>query len=85
MFLKQNTARINVVSAEERKSEAEQGFGTLREEQQEIAQKTAEIHMDKEKTQNDLKLSEEAEKGWKKRLLCIKRIWKNIGQRSLSR
>ncbi len=62
LFLKQNTARINVVSAEERKSEAEQGFGTLREEQQEIAQKTAEIHMDKEKTQNDLKLSEEAEK-----------------------
>lgn len=62
LFLKQNTARMNVVSAEERKSEAEQGFGTLREEQQEIAQKTAEIHTDKEKTQNDLKASEEAEK-----------------------
>lgn len=62
LFLKQNTARMNVVSAEERKSEAEKGFGTLREEQQEIAQKTAEIHTDKEKTQNDLKASEEAEK-----------------------
>lgn len=62
LFLKQNTARMNVVSAEERKSEAEQGFGTLQEEQQEIAQKNAEIHTDKEKTQNDLKASEEAEK-----------------------
>lgn len=62
LFLKQNTARMNVVSAEEKKREAEQGFGTLREEQQEIEQKTSEICMDKEKTQKDLKTSEEAEK-----------------------
>lgn len=62
LFLKQNTARMNVVSAEERKNEAEQGFGTLREEQQDIERKTAEIYIDKEKTQNDLKVSEETEK-----------------------
>ena len=62
LFLKQNTARMNVVSAEERKNEAEQGFGTLREEQQDIERKTAEIYIDKEKTQNDLKVSEEEEK-----------------------
>ncbi len=62
LFLKQNTARMNVVSAEEKKNEAEQGFGTLREEQQDIERKTAEIYIDKEKTQNDLKVSEEEEK-----------------------
>ena len=62
LFLKQNTARMNVVSAEERKREAEQGFGTLQEEQQEIEQKTIEIHTNKEKTRNDLNVSEEAEK-----------------------
>ncbi len=62
LFLKQNTARMNIVSAEERKNEAEQGFGTLREEQQDIERKTAEIYIDKEKTQNDLKVSEEEEK-----------------------
>ena len=62
LFLKQNTARMNVVSAEERKREVEQGFGTLQEEQQEIEQKTIEIHTNKEKTRNDLNVSEEAEK-----------------------
>lgn len=62
LFLRQNTARMNVVSAEEKKNEAEQGFGTLQEEQQEIEQKIAEIHQDKERTQNDLKVSEEVEK-----------------------
>ncbi len=62
LFIKQNTARMNVVTAEERKNEAEQGFGTLKEEQQDIEQKVAEIHADKEKTVNDLKASEESEK-----------------------
>lgn len=68
LFLKQNTARMNVVSAEEKKREAEQGFGTLREEQQEIEQKTSEIYIDKEKTQNDLKASKEAEKALEKEI-----------------
>lgn len=62
LFIRQNTARMNVVTAEERKNEAEQGFGTLKEEQQDIDQKVAEIHADKEKTLNDLKASEENEK-----------------------
>ena len=62
LFLKQNTARMNVVTAEERKNEAEQGFGSLQEEQQDIDRKVAEIHADKEKTLNDLKTSEENEK-----------------------
>lgn len=62
LFIKQNTARMNVVTAEERKNEAEQGFGSLQEEQQDIDQKVAGIHADKAKTQNDLKESEENER-----------------------
>ncbi len=50
------------MTAEERKNEAEQGFGTLKAEQQDIDQKAAEIHTDKEKTRSDLKASEENEK-----------------------
>ncbi|MDE7029936.1 MAG: chromosome segregation protein SMC, partial [Lachnospiraceae bacterium] len=62
LFLRQNTARMNVVSAEERKNEAEQGFGSLREESEDIDQKVAEIHSDREKTLCDLRTSEETEK-----------------------
>ena len=62
LFIKQNTARMNVVTAEERKNEAEQGFDSLKEEQQEIDEKFADINADKEKTKNDLKVSEESEK-----------------------
>ncbi len=62
LFIRQNTARMNVVTAEERKNEAEQGFGTLQEEQQDIERKVVQIHADKEQTLNDLKASEEHEK-----------------------
>lgn len=62
LFIRQNTARMNVVTAEERKNEAEHGFGTLQEEQQDIEQKVAEIHIDKENTLRDLAASEENEK-----------------------
>ncbi|MBO5144436.1 MAG: chromosome segregation protein SMC [Lachnospiraceae bacterium] len=62
LFLKQNTARLNVVTAQERKNEAEQGFGSLKEEQQDIDCKAAEIQADKEKILVDLKISEENEK-----------------------
>ncbi|MDE7477302.1 MAG: chromosome segregation protein SMC, partial [Lachnospiraceae bacterium] len=62
LFIRQNTARMNVVAAEERKNEAEEGFGSLREEQKDIEQKVAEINTDKEKTLRDLKASEEEEK-----------------------
>lgn len=62
LFIKQNTARMNVVAAEERKNEAEQGFGTLQAEQRDIDQKVAGIHVDKEQTLKDLRTSEENEK-----------------------
>ena len=62
LFIRQNTARLNVVAAEEKKNEAEQGFGSLVEEQQDIEQKVAQINADKEKILGDLKASEEKEK-----------------------
>ncbi len=62
LFIKQNTARLNVVTAEERKNEAEQGFGSLKDEQREIDEKVSEINADKEQTLHDLKASEESEK-----------------------
>ncbi len=62
LFLAQNTARLNVTAAEERKTEARQGFGSLKDEEQEIAQKTEEINVDKERILEELKNSEEEEK-----------------------
>lgn len=62
LFIKQNTARLNVIAAEERKNEAEQGFGSLKAEQQEIERKSTEISANKEQIQNDLRASEEEEK-----------------------
>ena len=62
LFIKQNTARLNVIAAEERKNEAEQGFDSLKAEQREIEQKSAEISANKEQIQNDLRASEEGEK-----------------------
>lgn len=62
LFIKQNTARLNVVTAEERKNEAEKGFGDLKLEEQDIEQKVQEINRDKESIQDELKTSESDEK-----------------------
>lgn len=62
LFIKQNTARLNVVTAEERKEEAEKGFGDLKQEELEIEQKVHEINKDKESIQDELKVSESDEK-----------------------
>ncbi len=62
LFIKQNTARLNVVTAEERKEEAEKGFGDLKQEELEIEQKVQEINKDKESIQDELKISEADEK-----------------------
>ncbi len=69
LFIKQNTARINVESARERKSEAEEGFGALTSEQEEIERKVSEINADKEKINAELKNSEENEKTIEKAIL----------------
>ena len=62
LFIKQNTARLNVVTAQERKTEAEQGFGDLKTEEIEIGQKQAEIDRDKENILKELETSRQQEK-----------------------
>lgn len=62
LFIAQNTARLNVTAAEERKAEAKEGYGSLKDEELEIAQKTEEINADKNRILEELKNSEEEEK-----------------------
>ncbi len=62
LFIKQNTARMNVITAEERKSEAEIGFDELKQEELEIEQKTKEITAEKDGISNELTASETSEK-----------------------
>ena len=61
LFIRQNTARLNVVTAEERKSEAEQGFDALKNEEQEMERQVREIDAEKEAIAKELQASEESE------------------------
>ncbi len=60
-FIEQNTARMNVIKAEERKNEAEEGFGELKNEEQEIEEKILEIKSSKEAIVKELEESEQLE------------------------
>ena len=61
-FIEQNTTRLNVIAAEEKWNATEQGFGSLQEEQEEIARQIRQIGEDKEKTTGELTVSEELER-----------------------
>ncbi len=61
-FIEQNTARMNVIKAEERKNEAEEGFGALKTEEQEIESQIQEIKTGKVETAKELEVSEQLEK-----------------------
>jgi chromosome segregation protein len=61
LYIKQNTARINLMSAQDKKNEAEQDYSSLKDEQQDIENKFTEINADKEQTAKDLAASEEEE------------------------
>lgn len=61
-FIEQNTARLNVVAAEEKWSETEEGFDSLQEEIENIETQTRQIGEDKEKTVRELEDSQELEK-----------------------
>ena len=61
-FIEQNTARINVMQARDRKSEAEEGFGELKTEEQEIELQIKEIQVSKDEIARELEDSEELEK-----------------------
>lgn len=62
LFIQQNTARLNVIAAEEKKAEAEQGFGDLKQEEIDIEEKTAQMNTDKAAIQEELQASEAKEK-----------------------
>ncbi|MEG1848578.1 MAG: chromosome segregation protein SMC, partial [Lachnospiraceae bacterium] len=57
-FIAQNTIRLNVIKAQERKTETTKGFGTLQEEQSEID--TQVIELTENKTQITIELQESA-------------------------
>lgn len=61
-FIEQNTARMNVIKAEERKKEAEEGFGELKSEEREIENQVLEIKSNKASILKELEESERLEK-----------------------
>lgn len=61
-FIEQNTARMNVIKAEERKNEAEEGFGELKSEEREIENQVLEIKSNKASILKELEESEKLEK-----------------------
>ena len=61
-FIKQNTARLNVIKEQERKNEAEEGYGNLQLEEKDIDNQLLEITSQKEQIKNELRDSEEREK-----------------------
>ena len=61
-FIEQNTARLNVIKAEERKNEAEEGFGELKSEEIEIENQVLTIRESKDAISRELEESEQLEK-----------------------
>ncbi|MCM1105219.1 MAG: chromosome segregation protein SMC [Clostridium sp.] len=62
MFIEQNTARLNVIKAQERREETEKDFGALKNEQGDIEEKLDEIAKEKETASKGLADSEELER-----------------------
>jgi len=67
-FIEQNTKRLNVIQAEERRNEAGKGFEELKKEQREIEEQLKEIGEEKTAIVNELKSSEEMEKNIEKQI-----------------
>ena len=61
-FIAQNTARLNVIQAQEKKSEAGKGFERLKEEAKDVEAQLLEIEENKKQIQKELLTSEEEEK-----------------------
>ncbi|MBQ8527021.1 MAG: chromosome segregation protein SMC [Lachnospiraceae bacterium] len=61
-FIEQNTARLNVMQAQEKRHETGKDFEKLKEEQTEIETQIREIQDEKQKNADELKRSEEMEK-----------------------
>ncbi|MBR1691232.1 MAG: chromosome segregation protein SMC [Lachnospiraceae bacterium] len=67
-FIEQNTKRLNVIQAQERKNEAVRGVEELKHEQMEIEKQLGEIETEKEAIVKELKTSEEMEKSVEKQI-----------------
>lgn len=67
-FIEQNTKRLNVMKAEEKKSEVGKGFEELKEEQNELESQARELKEEKQAILNELKASEEMEKNTEKQI-----------------
>lgn len=67
-FIAQNTARLNVVSAQEKWNETEEGFGSLRSEQREIENQMSEIQTEKAAADQELEASQKLEKSVEEQL-----------------
>lgn len=61
-FIEQNTARLNVIKAEERRDEASEGSIELKNEERDIENQIQEIQIQKQEIQKELNESEELEK-----------------------
>ena len=61
-FIEQNTARMNVMQARDKKSETEEGFGELKSEEQDIELQIKEIQVGKDEIARELEDSEALEK-----------------------
>ena len=61
-FIEQNTARMNVMQARDKKSETEEGFGELKTEEQDIELQIKEIQVGKDEIARELEDSETLEK-----------------------
>ncbi|MCM1123344.1 MAG: chromosome segregation protein SMC [Eubacterium sp.] len=61
-FIEQNTARMNVMQARDKKSETEEGFGELKNEEQDIELQIKEIQVSKDEIARELEDSEALEK-----------------------
>lgn len=68
MFIKQNTARLNVIQAEEKKNETTKGFDELKAEEQEIDVQIKDIQGSKEAILKELQESEIFEKSLEKKI-----------------
>ncbi len=68
-FIEQNTARMNVSAAKERKEETEEGFDSLKREEQEIEKQILEIKASKDQIQKELSISEEVERNTETQIL----------------
>ena len=84
-FIRQNTARLNVIKAQERKDETQKGFGELREEQGSIEEKIKEITNSKAEIVQKLADSEKLEQELTQKIAACQNELEEIRQTETER